>query len=78
MPHNKPKEDICKEKCVICGIRMNDGATMVFSKNRATTCHSHQNYGKDSMPGSHGCGFGCHFQEPYGFVPEAGCTTHDN
>lgn len=23
------------------------------------------------------CKFGCHFTEPYGFVPMAGCPTHD-
>lgn len=23
------------------------------------------------------CGYGCDFQEPYGFVPEAGCPVHD-
>jgi hypothetical protein len=25
----------------------------------------------------HGCGYACGFQEPYGFVPEAGCPVHD-
>ena len=65
------------EKCVICGTSMEDGSTMVFSKNRATVCHAHQNHGEDSEPGSHGCGHDCHFKEPYGFVPEAGCPLHD-
>lgn len=23
------------------------------------------------------CGYACSFQEPYGFVPEAGCPVHD-
>jgi len=66
-----------EEKCVICGTSMDNGATMVFSKNRATTCHTHQNHGKDTQPGSLNCGYDCHFMEPYGFVPEAGCLTHD-
>lgn len=65
------------EECIICGISMKDGACMVFSKNRKTTCHNHQNHGKNTLPGSHGCGNDCHFLEPYGFVPEAGCKIHD-
>lgn len=23
------------------------------------------------------CGMGCSYEEPYGFVPEAGCPIHD-
>lgn len=69
--------DFLTEKCVICGKSMQDGLTMVFSENRATTCHIHKNYGKDTEPGSHDCGYDCHFKEPYGFVAEAGCPKHD-
>jgi len=28
-------------------------------------------------PGDASCGFDCHWQEPYGWVPEAGCPVHD-
>ncbi len=32
-----------KEKCTICGITMENGATMVFKKDRETRCHTHEN-----------------------------------
>ena len=66
-----------KEKCIICGRGMSTSMSLVLHKNRATTCHIHQNYSKDTLPGSHSCGYECHFKEPYGFVPEVGCPTHD-
>lgn len=71
------KKNFFEEKCVVCGISMKGGATMVFEKNHRTVCHLHQNYGKNSKPGSQNCGYDCHFQEPYGFVAEAGCKIHD-
>lgn len=70
-------KDFLNEKCVICGVSMKVGATMVFSKNKMTVCHSHQNYRKDTTPGSHNCEFSCCFTEPFGFVPEDGCPIHD-
>lgn len=49
MKPNNQKQKSWEEKCVICGTSMLEGSTMVFSKNRATTCHMHQNYGKDAI-----------------------------
>ena len=37
------------------------------------TCKCHAT----KTPGDMECGFDCHIQEPYGFVPEEGCTVHD-
>jgi len=71
--------DFLKEKCEIkgCGASMENGSTMCFHKGSPTTCHMHQNRGKDTQPGSLTCGFDCHYLKPYGFVPEAGCPVHD-
>ena len=40
--------------------------------NNSCDCHK-----KNTKPGSEECGFDCHWQQPYGFVPEAGCKIHD-
>jgi len=61
------------EKCVKCGINIDDGATMVTSLEHKTTCHMHQN-----CPESKNCDYLCAWTKPYGFVPEAGCPIHDS
>ena len=31
----------------------------------------------DQLPNGIVCSYGCHYEEPYGFVPMAGCPVHD-
>lgn len=71
------KDNYTKDKCVICGTSMEKGSTMVFSKEKAVTCHAHQNYKDSKNPIYIKCKNDCAYVEPYGFVPESGCEIHD-
>src|SRR3990167_6982313 len=76
-PHKKCNHWTCNG-CKDCGGWAVDPDVEKACINSACKCHSTCDCGEATeTPGDMKCGYDCHNQEPYGFVPEAGCPVHD-
>lgn len=65
----------CCDKCHDVYFEKNYPEHTAHNACHNVICDCHK--GVSEVPGTANCGFDCHFQEPYGFVPEAGCRIHD-